>query len=187
MTTGLQNAQSESAQSTDDLSVATDTAVTPLETFQPDSLDNVNNASHDVKLLNSYQMPEAGSTYMIRSVQSREYLTLLRGEVVVAPAGVLGSHHWECVRLDGWLGFRNVASYGFLGRDGSWTLCCGAQSHREWEKFHVLSKEEGGFIMLMTHWGKLRPVDFKEEQGVKRLAMVEVESDNGVLWEFVKV
>ena len=169
------------------LSTVTEDAVTPMESFLPNPLDKTATQAKINNSLEQSSPPEADSTYMIRSVKSGDYLTLLRGDVVLAPSEVQGSQHWECVKLDGWLGFRNVASYGYLGRDGSWALCCGAQNHREWEKFHVVNSEAGRFVMLMTHWGKLRPIDYRDEQGAKRLAMVEVESDNGILWEFVKV
>lgn len=178
-----ETSSSTAYRSSDSLSIATEDAVTPMENFLPDPQDA---PVHPLSTQSSAP-PEADSVYMIRSVSSRDYLTLLRGEVVLARVDVQGSQYWECVKLEGWLGFRNVASFGFLGREGSWALCCGAQNHREWEKFHVVNRGEG-FVMLMTHWGKLRPVDFIDEQGGgRKLAMVEVESDNGILWEFLKV
>jgi hypothetical protein len=187
-TTAMAEASTSKAdRSSESLSIVTEDAVTPMESFLPDPQDKENNAPAKHPSTKSSSSPEADSTYMIRSISSTDYLTLLRGEVVLAPSGVQGSQYWECVKLDGWLGFRNVASYGFLGREGSWALCCGAQNHREWEKFHIVNRDEG-FVMLMTHWGKLRPVDFRDEQGGgRKLAMVEVESDNGILWEFLKV
>lgn len=106
---------------------------------------------------------------------------------MLAPPGNFGSPHWKCVESDGWLGFRNVASDGFLGRDGQWRLCCSVKWHREHEKFHIGSRSEGGYVLLMTHWRKLRPVGIKEEKGEKKLAMIENGNNNGIVWEFVEV
>ena len=106
---------------------------------------------------------------------------------MLAPPGSFGSPHWECVETEGWLGFRNVASYGYLGRDGQWLLCCSAKWHREWEKFHLGSRSEGGYALLMTHWGKLKPVGIKQENGEEKLTMLEHWSTNGIVWEFVEV
>jgi hypothetical protein len=175
----------ESVQDTDGSSI--DTAITPPETIPPDLTDDNNGPSGGASYPSSYSVPEPGSTFIIRSVSSRHIITLLKGQVVLAPPGSFGSPHWECVKTEGWLGFRNVASYGLLGRDGQWLLCCSVKWHREWEKFHIESRSEGGYVLLMTHWGKLRPVGIKEEKGEKKLAMIENGSTNGIVWEFVEV
>lgn len=124
---------------------------------------------------------------LLSAVSSRNIITLLKEQIVLAPPGSLGSPHWECVETDGWLGFRNIASYGFLGRNDQWLLCCSVKWHREHEKFHIRSRPEGGFVLLMTHWWKLRPVGIKEEKGQQKLAMIENGNTSGIVWEFVEV
>ncbi|RDW71522.1 hypothetical protein BP6252_08085 [Coleophoma cylindrospora] len=159
---------------------STDTAVTPPENIPLHLNDNYDGAS-DPGL-------EPGSTFVIRSLWSREVLTLFKGEVLLAPPGINGSQLWECVETDGWLGFRNMASYAFLGRDDQGFLRCSADWHREWERLRVGERTEGGYILLMTHWWKLRPLGFRRgASGEKRLAMMEIESTDGIVWEFVKV
>ncbi|MCJ1382647.1 hypothetical protein MMC17_005760 [Xylographa soralifera] len=170
---------------TDSFSI--DTAFTPPETIPPDPPDDHDGSFAGASYLSSYSVPEPGSTFIIRSVSSRQIITLLKGQVVLAPPGSFGSPHWECVETGGWLGFRNVAAYGLLGRDAQGLLCCSAKLHREWEKFHIGSRSDGGYVLLMTHWGKLRPVGIKEEKGEEKLAMIEDGKANVMVWEFVEV
>ncbi|PVH79473.1 hypothetical protein DL98DRAFT_516075 [Cadophora sp. DSE1049] len=180
----LNQIKPESVQDTDGSSI--DTAITPPETIPPDLTDDNDDPSRGASYPSSYSVPKPGSTFIIRSVWSRNIITLLKGQVVLGPPGSFGSPHWECVETDGWLGFRNVASYGFLGRDDQWLLCCSVKWHRGHEKFHIRGRSEGGCVLLMTHWGKLRPVGIKEEKGEKRLAMIETGDTNGIVWEFVE-
>ena len=175
----------ESVQDTDGTSI--DTAITPPETISPKLTDDNDNLSRSASYLSSYSVPKPGSTFIIRSVSSRNIITLLKGQVVLAPPGSFGSPHWECVETDGWLGFRNIASYGFLGRNDQFLLCCSVKWHRGHEKFHVRSRPEGGFFLLLTHWGKLQPVGIKEEKGQKKLAMTENGNTSEIVWEFVEV
>jgi hypothetical protein len=175
----------ESVQDTDGSSI--NTAITPPETIPPDLTDDNDGPSDGASYLSAYSAPEVGSTFSIRSVASRHIITLLKGQVVLAPPGNLGSPHWECVETGGWLGFLNTASYGFLGRDGQCLLCCSVKWHREWEKFHIGSRSEGGYVLLMTHKRELRPVGIKEENGERKLAMIEKGNTNEIIWEFVEV
>ncbi|RDL31995.1 uncharacterized protein BP5553_09397 [Venustampulla echinocandica] len=176
----------ELVQDTDGSSI--DTAITPPETIPPDLTDDNDGPPSRASYPISYSIPEPGSTFIIRSVWSRNIITLLMGQVVLAPPeDNFGSPHWECIETNGCLGFRNIASGRFLGRNNQWLLCCSVNWHQEHEKFHIRSRPEGGYILLMTHWGKLRPVGMKDEKGEKKLAMVESGNTNGIVWEFVEV
>ncbi|MCJ1389920.1 hypothetical protein MMC18_002777 [Xylographa bjoerkii] len=161
--------------------------IKPESVQDTDGSDDTDGRSGGASYPSSDSIPEPGSIFIIRSVSSRRVVTLLKGQVVLAPPASFGSPYWECMGTEGWLGFRNVASSGLLGRDGPWLLCCSVRSHREWEKFHVGSRAEGGHVLLMTHWGTLRPVGSKEENGEQKLAMLENGSTDGIVWEFVKV
>jgi hypothetical protein len=185
LTMSLNQINPKSVQDTDGSSIGT--AITPPETIPPDLTDVNVDPFRGASYPSSYSAPKPGSTFIIRSVLSRNIITLLHGQVVLAPPGIFGSPQWECVETDGWLGFRNIASDGFLGRDGQWLLCCSVNWHREHEKFHIGSRSEGGYVLLMTHWWKLRPVGIKEEKGEKKLAMIENGNTNGIAWEFVEV
>jgi hypothetical protein len=174
-------------QDTDGSSI--DTAFTPPETIPLDPTDDNNGPpSHGAFYPSPYSVPKPGSTFIIRSVWTRKIITLLMGQFVLAqPEDNLGSSHWLCIETDGWLGFRNIASGNFLGRDDQWLLCCSVKWHRGHEKFHIKSNPEGGHILLMTHRWKLRPVGIKEEKGEKKLAMVENGTIRGIIWEFVEI
>ena len=105
----------EPVQDTDGSSI--DTTITPPETIPPDLTDDNDGPSRCVSYLSSCLIPNPGSTFIIRSVSSRNITTLLKEQVVLSPPGSHGSPHRECVETDGWLGFRNIALYGFLGRN----------------------------------------------------------------------
>jgi hypothetical protein len=161
------------------------TANTPPETvsIDLDDHDPFGGAEPD-----SFLVPWPGSTFIIRSVSSGQVMTLLDGQIVLAPLGGRGSIHWACVETKGWLGFRNLVTCEFLGHNGkNGGLCCKAKKHQDWEKFCVRMRPEGGCIMLMTHWEKLWPVGIKVEQGVETLAKIEKGGSDGIAWEFIKV
>jgi hypothetical protein len=135
----------------------------------------------------SSSVPWPGSTFIIRSASSGHVITLLDGQIVLAPPGGRGSIEWECVETKGWLGFRSPVSGGFLGHDRHGSLCCTASSHQAWENFCVRMRPEGGYVLLMTHWERLWHVGLKEEQGVEKLAKCGDGGSDGMVWEFIKV
>jgi hypothetical protein len=98
-----------------------------------------------------------------------------------------GSNEWVCTENDkGWLGFRNRIAGNFLGRDINCNLCCSVKWHREWEKFRIRPTRYG-YVLIMTHWGKLRPIGIKQEGVAKKLAMFEYGESDEKLWEFIEV
>lgn len=107
---------------------------------------------------------------------------------MLAPPGGRGSIHWACVENEGrWLGFRNVVTGSFLGHDKKGRLCCIARTQNGWENFCARMRPEGGYVLLMTHYERLWSVGFKVEQGVEKLAKIENEGPDEIVWEFVKV
>ena len=131
--------------------------------------------------LSSSAVPHAGFTYLIKSVMSQEVVTLFDGQIVLAQPDRHGSQ-WRCVSDNGWLGFRNVTSGRFLGRDKDWRLCCEQTWHREWERFQVIERGVGE-ALIMRHWGVLRPVGMR----AKKLSMIENWESQEIIWEFIKV
>ncbi|RDW63763.1 hypothetical protein BP6252_11308 [Coleophoma cylindrospora] len=83
----------ESSQDSDDSS--DDTAVTPSESISPDLTDQKDSPAGGVSYPSCCFVPEPGLTYIIRSVWSRQIITLLKGQVVLAPPGGFGCPHWE--------------------------------------------------------------------------------------------
>jgi hypothetical protein len=156
-------------------------ATTPPETVSAD-LDD-----HDPfggAKPSSFSVPWPGSTFIIRSVSSGQVITLLDGQIVLAPLGGRGSIHWACMETKGWLGFRNHVSGGFLGHDKHGNLRCTASWHQTWEYFCVRMRPEGGYVLLMTHWDGLWHVGIKEHG---KLAKCGEGGSYGTIWEFVKV
>jgi hypothetical protein len=172
-------------QSDDDSTIYTaNTACTPPETVMDELLDKFDPFSN---AQSSSSVPWPGSTFIIRSVSSGHVITLLDGEIVLAPLGGRGSFHWACVETKGWLGFRNVVSGRFLGHADNGKLRCSAGRHQSWENFCVRMRPEGGYVLLMTHFERLWHVGIKNEKGVERLAKIGDGANDGLVWEFIKV
>lgn len=161
------------------------TATTPPETVVADMLDDLDPLGGNIS--SSSSVPWPGSTFIIRSVESGNVLTLLDGQIVLAPAGTRGAIHWACVETKGWLGFRNVVSGKFLGHDARGRLHCSATRQQAWENFCVRLRPEGGYVLLMTHFERLWHVGIKVEQGVEKLAKIGDGGSDGIIWEFVKI
>jgi len=160
-------------------------ATTPPETIIADLLDD-----HDPfggAKLSSSSVLWPGSTFIIRSVESGHVITLLDGQIVLAPPGGRGSIHWACVETKGWLGFQSPVSGKFLGHDAKGRLCCSVERHQGWENFCVRMRPEGGYVLLMTHFERLWHVGIKVEQGVEKLAKIGDGGSDGIVWEFIKV
>ena len=158
---------------------------TPPETVAADFLDD-----HDPfggAIPSPSSVPWPGSTFIIRSVSSGQVITLLDGQIVLAPPGGRGSIHWACVETKGWLGFQNPVSGKFLGHDKTGRLRCSVNWHQMWEYFCVRMRPEGGYVLLMTHFERLWHVGIKVEEGVEKLAKIGDGGSDGIVWEFVKV
>ncbi|KFZ15316.1 hypothetical protein V502_05685 [Pseudogymnoascus sp. VKM F-4520 (FW-2644)] len=153
------------------------TAATPPESVATDTLDDPNPTSASV--------PWPGSTFIIRSISSGRVITLLDGQIVLAPPGGRGSIHWVCEETKGWLGFQNLASGRFLGHNMKGRLCCSVERHLGWENFCARGRPEGGYVLLMTYWESLWQVGSFIEGGVEKLG--KIEGSDGIVWNFVKV
>jgi hypothetical protein len=128
-------------------------------------------------------------TFIIRSVSSGHVITLLDGQVVLAPPGGRGSIHWACVETEGWLGFRNRISNKFLCHDWNGRLMCSAEQHDGWRHFSITPVPKGGYIMQMLDWWTLRPIVINEcnEKGLQKLGRTGNKLSDGIIWEFIKV
>jgi len=161
------------------------TATTSPENVDADFLDDDDPLG--VAKLSSSSVPWPGSTFIIRSALSGHVITLLDGQIVLAPLGGRGSIHWACVETKGWLGFQSPVSGRFLGHDIEGRIRCSAERHLGWENFCVRIRPEGGYVLLMTHWEKLWHVGIRVEQEVEKLVKCENGGSDGIVWEFVKV
>jgi hypothetical protein len=160
------------------------TAATPPETVADDLLDDLDPLNSAIP---SSSVPWPGSTFIIRSASSGHVITLLDGQIVMAPPGGRGSIHWACVETKGWLGFQSPISGRFLGYDAKGRLHCSANRQQEWENFCARVRPDGGYILLMTHYERLWHVGIRLEQGGENLAKVANGEVDGIVWEFAKV
>jgi hypothetical protein len=154
------------------------TPITTSENFTVGSLEN-----HDP----SRSVPSHGFTFIIRSVSSGHVITLLDGQVMLAPPGDRGSIHWACVETEGWLGFRNRISNKFLCHDWNGRLKCSAEQRDKWRHFSVTPVPNGGYIMQMLDWWTLRPIVINAENGLRKLGRTGNKLSDGIAWEFVKI
>ncbi|KAG4424957.1 hypothetical protein IFR04_001928 [Cadophora malorum] len=165
----------------DDASTVNGGAVTPPETVAdtPEDLDPVKSPKSSV--------PWPGNSYIIRSAISRHVLTLIEGQVILAPPSGKGSIHWACVQTKGWLGFKNTASGSYLGHGKHGNLICSAGKHQSWENFCVRMTPDGDYILLMTHFERLWHVGSKNDKGKEKLAKIGENMEEAIIWEFIKV
>lgn len=96
--------------------------------------------------------PHPGSSYLIQCTQNDQVITLQKGEIVLAPVGGPDRTRWECIEVNGWLGFREPSSNRFLGYNHSEELWCKVEHHQVWERFQVREASEGKFYLLMVHY-----------------------------------
>ena len=165
----------------DDKSSIADTITTPAESVTADGTES--------QICNENVPPKPGSTYIIRSIKTNEVIKLSGGKVLLAPRDAHGSDEWTCFQgFNRWLGFCNRISGKMLGYDEHWNLRCEASMHLLWEWFRVRKRDEGGFVLIMSHlWRGLQPVGIKEEGGIKRPVMVKSWEADEAVWEFIEV
>lgn len=132
-------------------------------------------------------IPSDGCTTFIRSVSCGGFLTLLDGEVVLAPLTGRGGLHWTCVEFKGWFGFRNTTSKKFLCHISGGRLKCTAGEGEKWGHFTITPVAGKGYIMQMCHWWDLGSVVAVEEHGTKTLGRWGEKLADGVVWEFIEV
>jgi hypothetical protein len=161
---------------TDDSSI-----YTPTTTFKNGSAELP--GDHDL----SRWVPSDGSTVIIRSVSCGRVLTLVDGQVVLAPLSGRGSIDWKCVETEGWFGFRNCVSNKFIthGRDAR--LKCSAELRDKCRHFTITPVPDGGYVMQMPDWWVLRPVVINAADGLQKLGRTGNRLSEGIIWEFIKV
>ncbi|KAI2477971.1 hypothetical protein Ptr902_10654 [Pyrenophora tritici-repentis] len=137
---------------------------------------------HDVRS----RVPTHGSTYIIRAVSSENVMTLLDGQVILAPIGSRGCIYWTCVETEGWLGFRSCSSKKFICYDWHARLKCTAEQKDGHRQFTITPVPKGGYIMQMLDWWRLRPIVLNPENGAQKLARTGDMLSDGIVWEFIK-
>lgn len=131
-------------------------------------------------------VPSHGSTVIIRSLSCGNVLTLLDGQVVLAPPGGRGSILWTCIETEGWFGFRDCVSAKFIchGRDGR--LKCSAEQDDKWRHFTITPVPKEGYIMQMLDWWTLRPIVIDAQNGLQMLGRTGNKLSEGIVWNFLE-
>lgn len=131
-------------------------------------------------------VPSHGSTVIIRSVSCGNVLTLLDGNIVLAPPSGRGSILWTCIETEGWFGFRNCVSGKFIchGRDAR--LKCTAEENSSWRQITITPVPEGGYVMQMLDWWTLRPIVINAQNGLQKLGRTGNKLSEGIVWSFIE-
>ncbi|KAI0404283.1 hypothetical protein F4802DRAFT_248941 [Xylaria palmicola] len=149
-----------------------------------DSLPGYSSHTDHAAAGDTIAVPWHGQMYMIRHRSSGDVLTLINGGVELRnPSTTDGCWRWLCVEHRGWLGFRNVASRKYLGRDNKGGYCARAGEMRMWESFTLRPHPKGGCQLLATGWWDLKRAAVAG--GGRTLAEVE-SAEEGALWDFIE-
>ncbi len=128
-------------------------------------------------------VPWPGNIYMIRHRGLGTVITLGRKGLVLDNISKYGGWHWHCSEKDGWLGFCNVVSLNYLGRNGNRQIIAQVPHHKSYEYFVARAHPGGGFELLTLHDWKFVRVGVKDEQ-----TLIETENEDEVaIWDFVKI
>lgn len=74
-----------------------------------------------------------------------------------------GGHIWRCVKKNGWLGFRNMASGTYLGYNKEGKIVATQKEHKEQQNFTASRKENGGYMLSVRQEEDLVGVAFSED------------------------
>lgn len=134
-------------------------------------------------------VPEAGGIYMIRDLDSGKAITMACGLLTIVPdAGTRGGWQWECEEVrDGWIGFRDVVSGRYLGRDNNGGFCAQASKLKGWESFVLRPRQAGGYNLLVKNWSSLTPISIVGNDMTWPRLVEDQSPDAAARWEFVKV
>ncbi|KAI1770126.1 hypothetical protein F4818DRAFT_434045 [Hypoxylon cercidicola] len=127
--------------------------------------------------------PWPGNTYIIRDPDSERQITLVGGQLRLAPhLGNQGGYHWECIESNGWMGFRSPSDHLHIGHDNRRNFIASAKEHRPWEYFNTRAHPKGGHILLVVHGWQQWKMTISEDGS----NLIET-MDEGTAWEFEKV
>lgn len=135
-------------------------------------------------------VPQPGMIYKIHLHGTNKVIALEEGELVLRSEGGRpgGGWFWVCTEQAGWLGFRNLVSGTFIGRDGGGGLCAEARYHRDWEYLCIRRDPRGGYQILIKHsgfglWSSANNNLWKVSFGIDGKTLVE-KQQGGAQWQF---
>lgn len=133
----------------------------------------------------SRHCPWKGRSFIIRCPLTGLAIGLQRGILRLVPedSEYVGGIHWSCVESDErLLGFQNVVSGTFLGRNNRGEFIAEAKLHRDYESFCVRQHPNGGYVLLVNRGSGFLPM---RRDGVK--LVVGTNKDEGIAWDFSRV
>ena len=131
-------------------------------------------------------VPSNGSTVIIRSISCGNVLTLLDGNIVLAPPSGRGSILWTCIETKGWFGFRSCVSGKFICHGPDARLKCTAEERDGWRQFTITPVPKGGYVMQMLDWWTLRPIVINAQNGLQKLGRTGNKLSEGIVWTFLE-
>ncbi|KAI0547796.1 hypothetical protein F4679DRAFT_597457 [Xylaria curta] len=134
-------------------------------------------------------VPEPGNTYKIVEVGSERAIALVRGCLtLVWDAGTRGGWQWDCEENpDGWIGFRDAVSGGYLGHDNKGGYIARAGKLDSWESFVLRPRAAGGYNLCVKFGNKLKPMGVSESDGPTPKLVDAKSPEEAARWEFYKV
>lgn len=170
------------------ISSSADNPRTPSTTTMSESmpLRDKDKDEHASAVLTIENLPIPGKSLMIRTRKEPHLiLTLCSGELKFLRKPIPGGGcFWQCVKKDGWLGFRNTVSGTYLGHDGQGKLYAKQSHHEPFEHFTMERDVDGGYILqqLMGPNNELVQVCLNEDG--KSLMQ---QKEGGTAWDFIDV
>jgi len=172
---------------------------TPTHTSIPDTcLDSELPSYSSLNRATVGVCPWKGATFIIRDPKTNLIIALKEGILGLYPqekehsGGIYhygrGSH-WHCVENEGvWLGFCNAVSGTYIGHDNNhsnWRFVAIGKRHAEWEYFCARQHPDGGYVLLVKHWGNFLPMKAGGKENTE--LVVDAKREGGTAWEFIRV
>ncbi|KAM6479425.1 hypothetical protein HDV62DRAFT_137447 [Trichoderma sp. SZMC 28011] len=109
--------------------------------------------------------PIPGKSYMVQTRNKPNLILALKyGKLEWLDRPIpSGGHIWRCVKKDGWLGFRNMASGTYLGYNKEGKIVATQKEHKEQQSFTESRKENGGYMLSVLQEKALLGVAFSED------------------------
>ncbi|KAI1485421.1 hypothetical protein F5X96DRAFT_660119 [Biscogniauxia mediterranea] len=126
-------------------------------------------------------VPSKGNVYAIRHRRSGKVITMGIEGLQLKQIGPMGGWHWMCVEKDGWLGFRNVVSGKYLGRDDRNNFHAIQPHHMGWEYFVAKASPRGGYELQTLNGWVFKKMCVAKDGGKLMQTIGE-----GSLWDFVQ-
>ncbi|KAK2603853.1 hypothetical protein QQS21_003977 [Conoideocrella luteorostrata] len=136
-----------------------------------------------LQLDQSSAVPYPGKVFVIRDRIHSRAITLIDGTLkLMDDSNATGNCNWACIETDIYFGFCNKASKCYIGHNGRGKVICAAAKHDSHESIIARPHPDGGYELLMSHWGNKLLVGIAED-GESLIAT----DQEGVTWDFTVV